>query len=184
MATPPRSNKGVGEGLRQELLQGCCCSALSGHCRAPGPAPAPSATAFLSVCRKGSGGEGQCPLGTQLRGTWDPEVLACGLRGLPSPRRAASKGADGGNRPTPRWGGTPEPGAVDVLAGSPRGVHLPVDTCPSTDLGPRGGPWSALLLFLRVTLNPWGQSSACPPRGAGAPPDPPPPSSSCRPRLR
>lgn len=134
---------GVGEGLHPERPQGCCCSALGEHA-GPRPAPAPSATAFLGICRKAVVGEGQCPLGTQLRGTWDPEGLARGLTGLPSPRRATGKGAEG-SRQTPRWGGTPEPGAVGMLAPLPL---APVDTCPGTDLGPRGGPCSAPLLFL------------------------------------
>lgn len=108
---------GVGEGLHPERPQGCCCSALGEHA-GPRPAPAPSATAFLGICRKAVVGEGQCPLGTQLRGTWDPEGLARALTGLPSPRRAAGKGAEG-SRQTPKWGGTPEPGAVGMLAPLP-----------------------------------------------------------------
>lgn len=164
---------GVGEGLHPERPQGCCCSALSEHA-GPRPAPAPSATAFLGICRKAVVGEGQCPLGTQLRGTWDPEGLARGLTGLPSPRRAAGKGAEG-SRQTPQVGRNPgawSGGHAGTAAPRPRG-HLPRHGS--------GASWGTLLCTAAVsgvTLNPGGQSSACPP------PDPPPPSSSCRPQLR
>lgn len=134
----PHSN-GVGE--RGSTKNAIRAASVWAHCGHPTPLdlprhPQPSPS--LMSARRGLGGGPSA--GRQLRGTWDPEGLVCGLRGLPPPREAASERTDRGQQTDPSGEEPWYPPRWTCWQGAQREVHPSLGHPPaSTDLGPRWG---------------------------------------------